>query len=83
MQSVAALRERLGGGAGGSVTASPELPAPERLADQLAYDLALIRACRMLGIPENLTRDGPVSAERERVEWALAEAWRQPETRWS
>ena len=52
-----------------------ELPAPERLADQLAYDLALIRACERLGIPQDLAGDGPVVPERQRVERALAEAW--------
>lgn len=78
MQSLESLRERLGGAGGGSAPRPPELPAPERLADQLAYDLALIRACRLLGVPEDLTGGGPVGPERERVEWALAEAWPAP-----
>jgi hypothetical protein len=75
LHSVLVLRARLGAGASSGARASEELPAPERLADQVAYDVALIRACERLGIPQDLTRGGPVAAERERVEQALAEVW--------
>ena len=75
LQSVLALRARLGAGPGPAPGTASELPAPERLADQLAYDVALIRACDRLGIPQDLTGGGPVAPERERVERALAEAW--------
>lgn len=69
------LRARLGAGAGPAAGSPSDLPAPERLADQLAYDVALVRACERLGIRHGLTGDGPVAPERERVERALAEAW--------
>ena len=69
------LRARLGAGPAPAVGASAELPAPERLADQLAYDVALIRACERLGIPHGLTGGGPVAPERERLERALADTW--------
>ena len=78
MQSVLTLRARLGAGRGPAANAASELPAPERLADQLAYDVALIRACGRLGIPQDLTGGAPVASERERVEQALAEAWQGP-----
>ena len=69
------LRARLGAGRGRRAGATAELPSPERLADQLAYDMALIRACERLGIPQDLTGGGPVDQERERVERALTDAW--------
>lgn len=72
---MAVLRARLSAGVGPAVGASAELPAPERLADQLAYDVALVRACERLGIPNRLTGDGAVAPERERVELALADTW--------
>jgi hypothetical protein len=75
LQSVLVLRARLEAGASSGAKASEEFPAPERLADQLAYDVALVRACQQLGIPQGLAGGGPVAAERERVEQALAEAW--------
>ncbi|HET6809411.1 MAG TPA: hypothetical protein VFH50_00205 [Acidimicrobiales bacterium] len=75
VRSVMVLRARLGAGAGPTVGAEAEVPAPQRLADQIAYDVALVRACERLGISHRLTGDGPVAPERERVERALADAW--------
>lgn len=51
------------------------LRAPERLGDLVAYDVALIRACRHVGLPHALTDGGPTAEERARVEAALAQVW--------
>lgn len=72
LAEVVACRERVrGDDAGGTAPAG----TPERLGDLVAYDVALIRACRFLGIPHALADGGPTADERARVEASLAQVW--------
>ena len=72
LAEVVACRERVQDDDTGG-TAS--VGAPERLGNRVAYDVALIRACRFLGIPHALTDGGPTAEERARVEASLARVW--------
>ena len=45
--------------------------APDAIADELAYDVALIELCRRLGIEVDVTRFGQPKHERTRLEQAL------------
>ncbi len=45
--------------------------APDAIADQLAYDVALIELSQRLGIEVDLTRFGQPRQERDRLEQAL------------
>ena len=62
------LRHRLGANLSGYTGADW---APAAVADQLAYDVALIEFCRRLGIEVILTRFGQPQHERTRLEQAL------------
>ena len=45
--------------------------APDAIADQLAYDVALVELSQRLGIEVDLTRFGQPRQERDRLEQAL------------
>ena len=63
------IRHRLGANLPGHTGADW---APAAIADQLAYDIALIELCRRLGIEVNLAGFRQPKHERSRLEQALA-----------
>jgi hypothetical protein len=48
-------------------------PAADRVADSLAYDVALVRLCERLQLEQDLTADGDVRTARVRAEARLVE----------
>jgi hypothetical protein len=68
LAQVLQLRHRLGANRSGYTGVDW---APAAVADQLAYDVALIELCRRLGVEVNLSRFGQPQHERARLEQAL------------
>jgi hypothetical protein len=60
-----AYRARLAGGATGR-------RAADRIGDELAYDVALVRLCQRLAIPHDFLGDGPPDDTRRDAESRLA-----------